>query len=565
MGIATTLTTAVAHAASTTPTEGAGSDPGWVSVLPPVVAIAAALLSRQVLPSLFLGVWVGAWLVQGLTVSGLWFGLLDVPNRWVLEAIAPPDGDSSHASIMIFTILIGGLVGIIACNGGTMGIVKAVTRWTTSRRRGQTVTGALGLVIFFDDYANTLVIGNSMRPVTDRLRISREKLAYIVDSTSAPVASLALISTWIGFEVGLIEEALASAGIDESAYGVFVSSLPYRFYPVLALLLVFAVALSGRDIGSMRRAEQRALSGQVSRRDDLASGSDDELAAKEGAPHRLVNAVVPLLVLVGATLGFLFVTGEGSGVREIVGSADSYASLIYGSILAVVVAGVMTVAQRVLSLGETVRAWFAGVKSVIYVLIVLVLAWSLSAVADELGTADYVAGLLGDSIAPWLLPAVLFVVAAATAFATGTSWGTMAILMPLAVPLSVAVSELSGVTGEALLPGLFAAVSTVLAGAVWGDHVSPISDTTVLSSLASGCDPVDHVRTQMPYAFLAGGVSVVALLGVGAGLPWWVVWPLALAAVLGGLRLLGRHTEEEPDHGRVEVDVREGAAQRTDG
>jgi Na+/H+ antiporter NhaC len=518
--------------------------PGWATLAPPLVAIVAALVSRQVLPSLFVGVWVGAWLVEGLTITGLVTGLLAVPNRWVLEALAPPDGDTSHASIVVFTVLIGGLVGIIARNGGTLGVVDAVTRFATNRRRGQVVTGALGFGIFFDDYANTLVVGNSMRPVTDRLRISREKLAYVVDSTSAPVASIALISTWIGFEVGLIEEALSAAGIDESAYGVFVSSLAYRFYPVLAILLVFAVALTARDIGPMRAAERRAVDGEVARKGDLAAVTDPEMTPKEGVPHRLVNAVVPLLVLVVATIGFLFVTGEGSTVREVVGSADSYAALVYASVLAVVVAAVMTVAQRILGLGETVQAWFAGVKSVVYVLIVLVLAWALSAVTEELGTAEYVADLLGEGLPLWVVPAVLFVVAAATAFATGTSWGTMAILMPLAVPLTVAVAENAGVTGDALLPALYASVSTVLAGAVWGDHVSPISDTTVLSSMASGCDPVAHVRTQAPYALLAGAVSVGALLLVGLGVPWWLVWLPAAVAVVAGLWVLGERIDE---------------------
>jgi Na+/H+ antiporter NhaC len=524
---------------------GLGALPDWLVLTPPVVAIVVALAFRQVLPALFLGVWVGAWLADGGGVADVWTGLLAVPNRWVLEAIAPPDGDTSHASIMVFTVLIGGLVGIIARNGGTLGIVDAVTRFTTSRRRGQAVTGGLGLVIFFDDYANTLVVGNSMRPVTDRLRISREKLAYIVDSTSAPVASLALISTWIGFEVGLIDEALAAADIDESAYGVFVASLPYRFYPVLALVLVFLVAFSGRDLGSMRAAEKRALGGQPARQGDLASAADNELMPDEDTSHRLLNAVVPLVVLIGGTISFLFVTGEGSSVRDIVGSADSYASLVYGSVLAVVVAGLMTVAQRSLTLTQTVEAWFAGVKAVIYVLIILVLAWALSAVTEEIGTAEYVADALAGDLAPWILPALLFVVAAATAFATGTSWGTMAILMPLAVPLTVAVSQSAGRSDEAVLTALYVSVSTVLAGAVWGDHVSPISDTTVLSSLASGCDPVDHVRTQAPYALLAGGSSVVALLLVGAGLPWWLVWPVALATVVGGLWVLGERIPED--------------------
>jgi Na+/H+ antiporter NhaC len=525
---------------------GTGSLPGWVSLLPPIVAIGIALAFRQVIPALFIGVWFGAWVAEGLTIPGLWVGLLDVPNVWVLEAIAPPDGDTSHASIVVFTILIGGLVGIIARNGGTRGIVAAVTRWTTSRRSAQTVTASLGVVVFFDDYANTLVVGNSMRPVTDRLRVSREKLAYLVDSTAAPVASLALISTWIGFEVGLIQDALDAIGVDESAYSAFVSSLGYRFYPVLALVLVFAVALTARELGPMHAAEVRAArTGETSRTDNPAAIDEPEMSPKEGVPHRLVNAVVPLVVLVGGTLGFLFVTGEGSTVREIVGSADSYASLVYGSIVAIVVAGVMTIAQRVLSLSETVQAWFAGVKSVLYVLIVLVLAWALSAVTGELGTAEYLADLLGSGLPMWILPALLFVTASATSFATGTSWGTMGILMPLAVPLTWAVAQNEALANDAALSALYVSISTILAGAVFGDHCSPISDTTVLSSLASGCEPIDHVRTQLPYALLAGGVAVVALILIGVGLPWWIIWPVAVVGVLGYLRWFGRVVAEE--------------------
>jgi Na+/H+ antiporter NhaC len=526
----------------------AASLPGWVSVLPPVVAIGVALATRQVLPALFLGIWVGAWALNGFSVGGLWDGLLEVPNVWVLQALAPPDGDTSHASIIVFTMLIGGLVGIIARNGGTRGIVRSVTRFTTDRRRGQVVTAGLGVVIFFDDYANTLVVGNSMRPVTDRLRISREKLAYVVDSTAAPVASLALISTWIGFEVGLIDEALGAVGVDESGYAAFIQSLPYRFYPVLALLLVFAVAWWGRDLGSMHRAEERAVrEGRVSGADNLAAAADEEMEPKEGVPHRLVNALVPLLVLVGVALGGLFVTGEGDTVREIVGSADSYAALVYGSVLSVLVAAVMSVAQRVLTLTETVQAWFAGVKSVLFVLIVLVLAWSLAAVTDAINTAGYLADLLGEGLPLWVVPALLFVLSAGTAFATGTSWGTMGILMPLTVPLTYAIAQGEGRTDEQVLTVLYVAISTILAGAVWGDHCSPISDTTVLSSLASGCDPVDHVRTQLPYAVLAGAVSVVALIGVGAGVPAWLVWPVAVALTLGWLWVRGRTVEDVPE------------------
>ena len=521
--------------------------PGWVSLLPPLVAIVAALVSRQVIPSLVLGTWVGAWAVAGLDLRGLWTGLLDVPGRWVLEALAPPDGDTAHASIVLFTLLIGGLVGVITRSGGTRGVVDLVTRFAATRRRGQATTAGLGLVIFFDDYANTLVLGNSLRPVTDRLRVSREKLAYLVDSTSAPVASLALVSTWIGFEVGLIDDALGQIGVDESGYGGFVASLPYRFYPVLALVLVFAVATSGRDLRAMHRAERRAAAGEVVRPGTPGAEPDPETAPDEDAPHRAVNALLPLGVLVGGTLAFLLASGEGETLRDVVGSADPYSALVSASLLAVLVAVVLAVGQRLLTVGEATAAWFSGLTSVVHVLIVLVLAWALAAVSEELGTAAYLGDLLGDALPLWSVPALVFVVAAATAFATGTSWGTMGILMPLAVPLAWTVAQGEGAAADVATSALWATVGTVLAGAVWGDHCSPISDTTVLSALACGCDPVDHVRTQLPYALLAGAASTGALLAVGAGVSAWLVWPVAAAVVLGVLRWRGQALpDEEP-------------------
>jgi Na+/H+ antiporter NhaC len=525
-----------------------GTIPAWTSLLPPFIAIAIALAFRQVIPALVVGVWVGAWATYGFSLRGLWDGLLDVPNVWVLEALVPPDGDSSHMAIAVFTMMIGGLVGIISRNGGTAGIVQTVTGWARDRQRGQIATSVLGMVIFFDDYANTLVIGNALRPVTDRLKISREKLAYIVDSTAAPVASIALISTWIGFEVGLIGEAVSGIGLEESGYSVFLNSLPYRFYPLLAILLVFGVAFSGRDFGPMLTAERRAAeSGQLVAEDSSIDPEqlDEELRAKDDVPHRLANAVVPILVLVGVAMGALFVTGTGETLRDIVGSADAYGALMYGSLLGVLTATVMSMGQRLLGLREVVEAWFAGVKSVLFVLIILTLAWALSAITDALNTAGFLANTLGDTLPPFSVPALLFILAAVTSFATGTSWGTMGILMPLTIPLTWAILGNNDMAGEAGLPILYAAVSTILAGAVWGDHCSPISDTTVLSSLASQCDHIDHVRTQVPYALLAGGVSLVlGLLPVGLGVPWWLALPVSAAVVVVALVWLGRPVAE---------------------
>jgi Na+/H+ antiporter NhaC len=383
-----------------------------------------------------------------------------------------------------------------------------------------------------------------MRPITDRLQVSREKLAYLVDSTAAPIATIALVTTWIGFQVGLIGDALADTGVELTGYAVFLRSIPYAFYPILAIVFVFAVALTGRDFGPMRHAEQRARDGQILRDGSDLGGSDeleDTLRPPEDAPRRLINAVLPIVTLLVVTAAGLVVTGEGDTIVEVVGDGDAFAALLWGSLLAVLVAAALSLGQRILSISETVNAWFAGIKSVLYVLIILTLAWALSAVASELGTAEYLAATLGEALPAAVLPALLFIVAAAVAFATGTSWGTMGILTPLAVPLLWSVLEAQGLADPAGHPILFAGVSTVLAGAVWGDHCSPISDTTVISSLASQCDVVDHVRTQLPYALFVGGVAIViGLLPVGFGVPWWVAMPVAAVVCVAGLHILGR-------------------------
>jgi Na+/H+ antiporter NhaC len=521
--------------------DGPVRDPIWTSLLPPLLAIGLALVTRQIIPSLVAGVWLGAWLAEGFTVGGLLTSLLDLIGVYVVEALSDPD----HVAIIVFTLMIGGMVGIVRRNGGTDGIVDRVTRWASDPRRGQLTTAGLGVAIFFDDYANTLVVGNTMRPITDRLRLSREKLAYLVDSTAAPIATIALVTTWIGFQVGLIDDALAETGVEATGYAVFLGSLPYAFYPVLAIVFVFGVAITGRDFGPMRHAEQRARAdGEVLRPGSDLGGSDrleDALRPPDEAPRRLVNAVAPILTLVGVTAAGLIATGDGDTIVEVIGDGDAFAALLWGSLLAVLVAAVLSVGQRILSIGETVDAWFTGIKSVLYVLIILTLAWALSGVASELGTAEFLAATVGEALPAALLPALLFVVAAAVAFATGTSWGTMGILTPLAVPLAWAILEAEGLADPGGHPILFASVSTILAGAVWGDHCSPISDTTVISSLASQCDVVDHVRTQLPYALFVGAVALLlGLLPVGFGLPWWVAMPICVAASLGGLWAFGR-------------------------
>ncbi|MDX1460088.1 MAG: Na+/H+ antiporter NhaC family protein [Xanthomonadales bacterium] len=519
--------------------------------MPPLVAIVFALLFRRVIPALFLGLWLGAWLVAGPDLKGLWTGLLESFQVYVLHALANPD----RAAIVLFSLMIGGMVGIISRNGGMQGVVNLIVRWANSVRQARLATAWMGLAIFFDDYANTLVVGNTMRPVTDAKRISREKLAYIVDSTAAPVACIALVTTWIGYEVGLIGEAIETLpGLDAEAYLLFLNTIPYSFYPLLAIALVFMIAWSGRDFGPMVQAERRALEHGSFSAEHLSGAMVDDckpIEPVEGKPCRAINAVVPVLVLVGSVVGGLYVTGmdgldiENPEIKDIIGNANSYKALMWASFLGMFTAVVMTLSQRILDLEETVGAWYQGLKSMLMALIILLLAWSLGEVSEILKTADYLVSVLGESLPPFTLPALVFVVAALTAFGTGSSWGAMGILLPLVIPLTWAVMQGHGLDGDAHMHILYSAIASVLAGSVWGDHCSPISDTTILSSLASGCDHIEHVRTQLPYAMTAGTVAIlVCSLPVAAGLPWWLGLAAGLLIMAAALRIFGRRPED---------------------
>ena len=499
--------------------------PGWVSILPPLLAILLALVFREVVSALFAGVWLGAFFWAGLDPFA---GLLRTVDSFALPELA----DSDHAAIIIFSLLIGGIVGIIGRNGGTLGIVDRLAPLATTPRRGLFATFGQGLAIFFDDYASTLIVGNTMRPVTDRLRVSREKLAYVVDSTSAPVVSLVFVSTWVGYEISLIADglraaaasiaatnpALAAEFANASAFSVFIDTIPYRFYPLLALFFVFLVIWTRRDFGPMHAAEVRARSGGGLYRAGATLMTDTSggmMEAAPGAPARWWNAALPVLTVVFGVIIGLYASGRaalGPGtfpLRDIFGEANSFTVLLWASLLGTLVAAALTVGQRILTLQETVDAWLTGLRSMVLSMVILVLAWSLGRTAEVLGTAQWISGVIEGNVPVPLLPVLVFAVAAAVSFATGTSWGTMAILLPLVIPLSAELAAAGAVASGDHYTILLGVVSSVLAGSIFGDHCSPISDTTVMSSMASACDHVDHVRTQLPYAVLVAFVGML--------------------------------------------------------
>ena len=519
--------------------------PGWVSITPAILAVLIALTLRNVIPALLMGIWLGAAALRSFTPAGILGGLLDSFQLYVTEALA----DADHAAIILFSLMIGGMVGIITRNGGMASIVRMMVTRAKTAIGGQVSVWLMGLMIFFDDYSNTLVVGNTARPLTDHLKISREKLAYIVDSTAAPVVCLALITTWIGYEVGLIAEALAGIPeIETPAYTIFLYSIPYSFYPILAVTFVLAVASSGRDMGPMYDAELRARNGQVSPGsiDDSPSMQGEELEPKPNIPMRALNAFIPLLVMIVALVVGIYVTGydDGKSVGEIVGDADAYKAMLWASFLGALTAAVLTISQRILNAHETVDAWYGGVRAMLFAMIILVLAWALSAVTKHLHTADFLVTILADTLPVALVPATVFILSAITAFTTGTSWGTMGILMPLVIPLTWAVMTVNGVVDAAHMHILYSAIACNLAGAVWGDHCSPISDTTVLSSMASGCDHIEHVRTQLPYAMLVGAVGIaVGTIPAGYGFPPLLSLLIGVAVLTAILRYFGRKSD----------------------
>ncbi len=552
------------------------SIPLWLSILPPLIAITLALIFKEVLTSLFVGIWTGAFIIGGLRIDSLYYFLqsfFKVIEKYIVQALT----DSAHLSIIIFSLLIGGMVGIISRNGGMAGVVKSLSKYARSPASTQFITWLLGVAIFFDDYANTLIVGNTMRPVTDRFRISREKLAYIVDSTAAPIAAVAFITTWIGAELSYIDGGWAKIEdipYQMTPYSVFISSLKYSFYPVLTLVFILLLIKMKREYGPMHSAEVRArTTGQVS---SAATPDEDEpnmedLSPVPGAPLKWQHAFFPVMTVILMTIfglystgmdalagelsaigagqtntwsalwsemGLLF-TGDDPGffrkIGKLIGIADSYTALLWASLSGVIVAIGITLWNRIMRVIDTMHTMVTGFKTMMPALLILALAWSLAITTEELETAHYLTSVLKGAINPYMMPALIFVLSAVTAFSTGSSWSTMAILYPIAIPTTWAIAQAGGVPDPVSLELLLNVISIVLGASVLGDHCSPISDTTILSSLASDCNHIDHVRTQLPYAITVGIVSLVGgtlstFLGGG--------WAISFAILLGGVAAL---------------------------
>ncbi|MCK4259437.1 MAG: Na+/H+ antiporter NhaC family protein [Halanaerobiales bacterium] len=504
---------------------------GLLSLIPPLLAIFLAWKSREVLISLFIGIYVGVLILNNWNPFIAFFRTLD---QYIVGSVA----DSWNAAILIFLLTLGGMVGIINRSGATNAVANFITRRASTAKSAQMAAFWMGILIFFDDYANSLIVGTTMRSITDRMKISREKLSYIVDCTAAPVASMALISTWIGYEMGLIQKAFDKLGLAQNVYTTFLQTIPFRFYSLFALVFLFLIIYLGRDFGPMYRAEIRARkTGKVYRdgSSPLVSKEFEEMVLPD-TPLNWYHAFLPIITVLVVTMIGLWYNGgglTGIGIQKAFSDADASVVLLWASFAGTIVAGLTALIKRVLSLNEIMEAWMSGVKSLAVAGGILILAWSLGDVIEALGTANYLIGLADGVIPVFLVPTMMFLLASFVAFATGTSWGTNAIMMPLAIPLAVTL-------GAPLIP----TIGSVLTGCVFGDHCSPISDTTIMSSTASGSDHMDHVQTQLPYVLSTGIIAIlVGFIPVGLGVPFWVILPVGSLIIFGVIRKFGRQVE----------------------
>lgn len=465
--------------------------PDWTSVLPPVCAIALAIVSRQVILSLLAGIWLGWWMAGDANVL--------IAAGAAVEGIVAVLGNAGDTRVIGFTLVIGAMIAVIERTGGVRGFVGWLTRrrWVDSAKRAEWLAWGTGIVIFIESNLTLLVAGAVSRPLFDRLRISRERLAYLIDSTSAPVCILIPLNAWGAFNLGLLNGTAL-----EDPLGTFVGAIPFNFYSILAVVLAAVVIARGWNFGPMAKAQARTQAGQLlwpnaaPMVDPSLLGSTDDAETSDASPAFML---VPIAVLVAMVPVALYVTGDGNLAE---GSGST--AVLWAVLTGLIAAWLMAMIRQRRGIDELMDTSLKGAGGLLPVAVILLLALALGDVTDTLGTGAYLSQVVSDNVPLLLLPALVFLVAGFTAFSIGSSWGTFAIMIPVAMPIALTLG-----IDPALLLG------AVLSGAVFGDHASPISDTTVVASMAAATDHIDHVRTQLPYALLAGGVALVLYLGMG--------------------------------------------------
>ncbi|HHU68872.1 MAG TPA: Na+/H+ antiporter NhaC family protein [Thermoanaerobacterales bacterium] len=470
---------------------------GILSLLPPFLAIILCFVTKEVFTSLIIGIVVGALMLFNFNIIGTYTGCV----QFLIDNVTDP----GNAGVLLFVISLGGITGLLSASGG----IKAFGDWSIKKIKSRSMallaTWLLGLIIYIDDYFNCVTVGTVMRPITDRFRISRAKLAFMIDATAAPVCAIAPLSTWAGYVMSLMAADLANfTTLKVSPFQAFVGTIPYNFYPWLIIILMLITAFTDLEFGPMAQAEKRAIKyGQLLENTTTPPPGDDFENQKTSDKGKAYDLILPLLMLIVLTMVAMAYTGGyfdgGIGLNAAIMDSDSVISLVYGSFLTIIITVAVFKIRGVLELQESVDAVIQGFKSMMLAVSVLSLAWTIGTVTKELGAGIYIAEIVSRGFPTFLIPLAIFLASGILAFSLGTSWGTFAIMVPISMPIIM-------MTDETLL---FAAIAGILSGASFGDHCSPISDTTIMSSTGAGCHYYEHNKTQLPYAFTAAAVSLL--------------------------------------------------------
>ena len=461
------------------------NDPQWFSILPPIIAIILAIKTKQVIPSLFAGIWIGCFLLNEFDpITGL---------AESFESIINVFSDSGDTKVLIFTLLIGALINTIEKSGGVSGFVKFLEnrKWVHTKLRAQMLAWFTGIVIFIESNITLLVAGSVSRPLFDRYRISREKLAYLIDATSAPVCVMVPLNAWTAVIIGLV----ASTGVD-NAFEIFIRSIPYNLYAITAIILALFFIIKQIDIGPMRAAEARTQNGQITWQENPVEAEVTNKEEDSASQKDAIFMIVPILTMTFAMPAGLFLTGAGDIMK------GSGSTAIFWSICAALfVCWCMLLSKKRANVNDLMKLFMEGAGNLLPIACILLMALALGDIAKLLGTGPYVAGVAGANVPVIFLAPLVFLVSGFIAFSVGSSWGTFAIMIPIAMSIATTL-DLS----TSLMLG------AALSGGIFGDHASPISDTTVVASMAAGTDHIEHVRTQLPYALIAGTISVIGFI-----------------------------------------------------
>lgn len=496
---------------------------GLLSIVPPLVAVILAIVTRRVIISLFISIWVGGIIYTG----GNPFSAVGYTFTWMKDVMI----DDWNARFLVMVALLGTGAAFMYKTGGSLGLIRVLETKLTTKRRVLFLPYILGILIFFNDYVNSVIVGNASKDITGEKKVSREKLSYILDTTSAPMATIGPVSDWIGYQVSLIAGALATLSIvGLEPYFEFLKSIPWNFYALLSLCAV-PMIIMGKDFGPMAKAEHRAEKTGKLIEDGASplSSTENELGEPFKAEGGSIwSFILPLVTLIGVGIWGLWYTGggaEGKSLIDALADTDVAVALTWAG-LAMTVVGIIIALLQGIGFKEIEETILGGINTMVPALIIIVLAWSIGLVTEVLGTGEYVVSMTESWMTPALLPFLVFAIAMFISFATGTSWGTMAILTPIALPLAYSVG------GEELIP---LAIGSVFSGSIFGDHVSPISDTTIMASIFAGSDHIAHVKTQMPYALVTAVISgmlylaytivgnAFVLLGIGVVVQFFVL------------------------------------------